>query len=255
MKKIFEYSLPYSTQARVTKIQEDGSELTTYDKVEKKITVVIKEPTRLDIEAAKRVYQKEWNRCVQDGILVRAVVDKQYRHSNGILTEDEQKQLTEVAERIKEIRDKYSQLDKIPMVDRSQENIDDIKKLVEEFSNVQTQLTQLEAINESLYENTAETIASQRQLAHNIFFLTYIDRDGKVEPFVKGDTLDDKLNFYDSIVDDEGNDEKKERARLYSEILTRNTQYIAWLSRGQINKDQLKEINDSIDNPEKKEES
>lgn len=251
MKELFSYNLPYTVKERVTKAQEDGSEITTLENVEKKIRVIIKSQSREDVNQSTKIYKKEWCECVRDGILTRAVLDKQYRNSDGIFTESEQKELVSIGEEIESIKKEYKLIGEKykENEDKSDEDTKKIEELVVKFNNLQGQLNKLQDLEDSLYQNTAEAIASQKQLAYNTLFLTLVEKDGKIEPYLRGDTLDQKLKSYDAIMEDTDTDDKKEKARLYATILDRNTQYINWLTRGLVTVDQLKEINDSLDKP------
>lgn len=250
MKEIFTYSLPYQVKEKVTVAQEDGSELTTLQEVEKKIRVIIKEPTRKDVEAAKNIYQETWSDAVRRGILTRAIIDKTYSNSNGFLSDNEKKNLQDAADKMIEIKKKYENFKDIKEEDQTEEQKIEIKKLSDEFLTAKDSFDQLDQFSDVLYRNSAETIASEKQLLYNTLFLSYVDKDGKIEPIVGGESLSDKLSKFDSILDNSSSDEAKEKAKLYDTILYRNGRYLELLSGGKLQVEQLKVLNEKVDSGE-----
>jgi len=247
MKQIFSYTLKYPTKEKVTKIQEDGSELTTLQEIEKEIKVIIKEPSRKEIEAAKNVYQETWADAVRRGILTRAIIDKTYDNSDGFLSELEKKDLQESIEKINEIREEYTKFKDIKEEDLTAEQKEQIEKLSSEFSSTQDKFNELERRSEILYRNSAETIAADKQITYNTLFLSYIEKDGKIEPVVPGDTIQVRLEKFDAIIENQSTEEAKTRAALYNTILYRNGKYINYLANGQIVPSQLEELNKQVD--------
>ncbi len=257
MKQIFSYNLPFKAKERVTKKQDDGSEITKEEEVTKTIKVIIKEPSRTDLQAAQDVYQREWSRCVREGIVTRAILDKTYRQDEGILTNKESEEISKIQDRLKEIGDEYAEIEKTPEDLRTEDDKNKIKNLWDEFSEIQSDLQKLDSLNESLYQNTAEVIAGQKQSLYNILFLSFVEVNGKVLPLVAGDTIEQKLNSFDKILDDTSSESAKQKAELYGRILDRNTLFINALARGQIQISQLALLNENLDkeeNPPKKEE-
>lgn len=245
MNQIFEYNLPYKTKEEVVKVQDNGDKVISTEEVEKTVKVIIKEPTRQDIEKSKNIYQESWSDCVRRGILTRAIIDKNYRGQNGILTDDELKSLGQIQDRLGEIQGEYKELnDKENKTDKDQAKL---TELINEFAVVQEQISALENVNESLYKNTAESIAFERQILWNIVSLSYIERNGKVVPLADGDTLDEKLDYLDKITQNKASDDAKLWAEIYTKAIDRNGYFINMLSRGKITDSQLKDINDAID--------
>jgi hypothetical protein len=247
MKHLFTYQLPYKSKEKVTKVQEDGSELSTWEDVEKHIKVIIKEPSRRDSEAAQNIYQETWSDAVRRGILTRAIIDKTYKNSDGFLSSDELKSIDAVIEKIREIREQFVKFKDLKEEELTEDQKLEIKNLTEQFNIAQSELSSLELRAESLYRNSAETIASEKQLLHNILFLSFVEKDGKIEPLVSGGTVQEKLDKFDAILENQSTDEAKQRAILYDTILYRNGKYISYLSQGRILPSQLEEINKQVD--------
>ena len=236
MKEHFSYTLPLKQKQEITETLPNGDKITKSVDKESLVKIIIKEPSRKEIQEAKDVYNREWSRCVTNGIVTRAILDKKYRAENGIFTPSEIKNLEDTQKRIKEIREEYSVLDKIP--NKSVEDNEKINDLLNEFSNIQKGLDELENLNEDLYSNTAESISKQKEIMYNILYLSYIEERGRPVPLIDGDSLEDKLENYDVILDK--NDEK---SKLYYKIIERNGYFVNMLSRGKLEVSQLDALN------------
>lgn len=236
MKELFSYTLPLKQKQEITETLPNGDKITKSVDKESLVKIIIKEPSRKEIQEAKDVYNREWSRCVTNGIVTRAILDKKYRAENGIFTPSEIKNLEDTQKRIKEIREEYSVLDKIP--NKSVEDNEKINDLLNEFSNIQKGLDELENLNEDLYSNTAESISKQKEIMYNILYLSYIEERGRPVPLIDGDSLEDKLENYDVILDK--NDEK---SKLYYKIIERNGYFVNMLSRGKLEVSQLDALN------------
>lgn len=236
MKELFSYTLPLKQKQEITETLPNGDKITKSVDKESLVKIIIKEPSRKEIQEAKDVYNREWSRCVTNGIVTRAILDKKYRAENGIFTPSEIKNLEDTQKRIKEIREEYSVLDKIP--NKSVEDNEKINDLLNEFSNIQKGLDEIENLNEDLYSNTAESISKQKEIMYNILYLSYIEERGRPVPLIDGDSLEDKLENYDVILDK--NDEK---SKLYYKIIERNGYFVNMLSRGKLEVSQLDALN------------
>lgn len=244
MKELFSYNLTIKSTQEVTEELEPGKKTITTKEIDKPVKIIIKEPSRKNLSDSKDIYNQEWSRCVSNGIVTRAILDKKYRSEKGIFTADEVKGLDEIQSRLLDIRAEYKELEKIE--NKSAEQNKKINDLLIEFSGIQNQLEELEQVNESLYRTTAESLAKEKEILYNILFLSYIEENGKVIPLVEGETLEERLEKYDEILDK--NDEK---AKLYSRIIDRNGYFINLLSRGKIEISQLKTLNEQFDEAEK----
>lgn len=250
MKELFSYSLTYKTKTRVTEKQEDGSEVTRLQDVEKPVKVIIKSPSRRDSEAAKNIYQESWSDAVRRGILTRAVIDKTYSNQDGVLSESQKQNLEEAFKKMVGIREKYQPYSEIKEEDRTEEEKQEIEKLGKEFETAQEEFYKIEALSDSLYRHSAENIAAEKQVLYNALFLTFLDFNGKSQSIVEGETLSARQDNLDKILDDDSNDDAKEKARLYSVVFYRNLKYLDYLGNGRIALDQLSTINEKVDKGE-----
>ena len=79
MKELFSYTLPLKQKQEITETLPNGDKITKSVDKESLVKIIIKEPSRKEIQEAKDVYNREWSRCVTNGIVTRAILDKKYR--------------------------------------------------------------------------------------------------------------------------------------------------------------------------------
>jgi hypothetical protein len=251
MRELFSYNLLYKVKEDVTEELEPGKKTITTKLVEKPVRVILKEQNRADMSAANSVYQIEWSDAIRKGILPRSLISKKFRESEGILTPNEIKALEEINKIIEDVKDEYQTINSKET--KSKEDEDKIQELMEKFSWANEQLASLEEVNESLFQNSAENLAWSKQLMFNILNLSHVEFvPGKIIPYTQGDTLDEKLEYLDKIAADESSDESKEKARLYDEILSINTEFLKLVSTGKVTKEQFPAIRESIEKKEVK---
>ena len=88
------------TEEKVVKNEETGEEETvsvTKDVVEPvPYRVIMKQPTRRQIEEAELEFSVEISKCIKRGILTKAMLAKKYSDTGGLLAEEDAKALTEM---------------------------------------------------------------------------------------------------------------------------------------------------------------
>lgn len=249
MKNLIEYTLKIKSKEDVTETLENGDKIIKSVEVEKPVKVVLKEPSRQETNKAREFYLVELSNALRAGILSRAVLDKMYRQNEGVLTESELKRIDKIRNRLDEIRVEYQKFPQKPE-DQTDEEKTKINDLINEFTVITRDLEQLEEGLESLFSNSAESVAQSKQALWNVLFLSFIEKDGKLRPVVEGETLDERLDAFDKILEAQNTEDEKNRAALYNEILTRNGSFVNLLSKGKVEQSQLKELNDKIESGE-----
>lgn len=246
MRELFSYTLQTKVKQEVVEELEPGKKTITTKLVDKPVKVIIREPSRKDLTESNNVYEEEWANAIRRGIMPRSLINKKYREAGGILTEKEEKAVEEIKNVIDQVREEYQEIEKKEV--KTNEDQEKIKELILKFQWANAELTNLENIEESLYSHAAETLASQKQMIYNVLFLSHVEfTPGKIQPFVEGNTIDEKLETLDKIAADESTDESKEKARLYDEILTTNTEFLKLLANGQINRSNFEELRKTIE--------
>ena len=246
MKTLIEYILKIKSKEDVTETLENGDKIIKSVEVEKPVKVILKEPSRAEVNKSKEIFQVELSNAIRAGILSRAVLDKIYRQNDGVLTDGELKRIEEIKKRLDEIRAEYQKLPQKPE-DQTEDEKAKVNDLANEFIVITKNLDQLEAGLESLFANSAEAVAQSKQILWNVLFLSYIEKDGKLRPLLDGEDSDERLANLDKILETQESDEDKSRAALYGEILDRNGYFITRLSKGTIEQNQLEELNKQIE--------
>lgn len=244
MKTLFEYELKIKSKVDVTEEIEPGRKTIITKEIDKPVKVIIKQPGRAELTESINIYQIAYSDGIRKGLLPKILISKIFRESKGILTDSELKDLEGVSKKIVDIQDEYEKIkDSTDSKDKEK-----VKELLSEFAAANQQLESLEEVNNSLFRNSVENIAAERQLMYNILFLSYIDIDGKIQPLVSGNTIEEKLESFDKIIEDESSDESKNLARLYDEILVINNEFLRLYLDGKISKDQFPDIRKNIEN-------
>ncbi len=244
MKELFSYNLKTKVRADITEETEPGKKVITTKIIEKPVRVIIKSPGRAEITESQNIYQITFSDGIRRGLLPRILISKIFRESNGILTQNELKDLEGVSKKIVDIQTEYEKIkESADLKDKNR-----VKELLLEFSAANQKLEQLEEVNSSLFVNSAESIAGERQLIFNILFLSHIEVDGKIIPLVNGNTVDEKLENFDKILDAESESfEAAEKAKLFDQILVINSEFLRLLNSGKITKEQFPFIKENIE--------
>ena len=184
-----------------TTIEESsGSEITLKRKVNEKspIEVILKKPTRRQIEEADLEYSVEISKCIKKGILTKAMLAKRYSDSGGLISESESQKLVDLYKSIYDLQNENIRLE-IPT-----EKTDDIKtrqqQIEKELQSCRKDIIDIESGYRALFDHTADSKAQNRVLLWYILNLTYIKKaeDSEAKTYFKGKEFEDKMNdFYE----------------------------------------------------------
>src|SRR6056300_1465489 len=103
MKEIYSYNVELEKETKeVTKKKQKNKETgemeeISVEKMVKKeipIKIILKEPSRRQMEEADMEYSIEMSKCIKRGILTKAMLAKKYSDSGGLLSEEDAKHLT-----------------------------------------------------------------------------------------------------------------------------------------------------------------
>lgn len=176
-----------------------GEEITIKKKsIEKSpIQVILKKPTRRQIEEADLEYSVEISRCIKKGILTKAMLAKKYSDTGGLMSESESTKLVDL---YKDIYDLQGELSKFEAITNKTEEINEkIKNIVVNSSNARKEVVEIESSYRALFDHTADSKAQNRVLLWYILNLTFIQKqeDEKSKPYFYGKDFEEKLeSFY-----------------------------------------------------------
>lgn len=170
-------------------------------KIEKKVpyTVILKEPTRRELEEADMEYSIEMSRCIKRGILTKAMLAKKYSDTGGILSESDAKKLMDLYSELSELEGEFtkSTLAQRNVKKMSKKARKDISDLSSRAAMVRRDIVTLESAYQTLFNHTADTKAQNRIILWYIANLTFFKKDeGETEPLFDGKTFEEKIDSY-----------------------------------------------------------
>ena len=161
---------------------------------------VIKQPTRRQMEEADMEYSIEMSRCVKDGILTKAMLLNKYSDTGGIMSEAEAKALAEMYGRLGQLQTEFTSWkisDKNKFSDKQKETVEEMAQLRRDIAKTETNFS-------ALLNHTADSKAQTKVISWYLLSLTNLENEkGELEPYFKGDTFDDKLNYLYNLEEDE----------------------------------------------------
>jgi hypothetical protein len=193
--------------------------------------LALKQPTRRELRAAELFYGTEFNGFVTMGFLPRSIlVNKHLDLTGGVLSGKER-------DHISKLTVDYSELEK-DLIRAINEPEDVRTKIQAKLAAIRTEISNVNAANESVFSQTAE-VKAQNQLAQWFaFYLVYIDRNGKWEPYFEGDTFEKKEEFMWKL--EESNDE------FYLKSIQKILTYIHFYNMGANKPEQFKLIDEEL---------
>ena len=170
-------------------------------KVNKEIpyTIIIKEPTRRELEEADMEYSIEMSRCIKKGILTKAMLAKKYSDTGGILSESDAKKLMDLYSELSELEGEFTKktLAQRNVKKMSKKAKEDISVLSSRVAMVRRDIVTLESAYQTLFNHTADTKAQNRIILWYIANLTHFKTEGAdPEPLFEGKTFEEKIDSY-----------------------------------------------------------
>lgn len=173
---------------------ENGNAITITKKVNEQmpIKVILKKPSRRQIEEADLEYSVEMSRCVKKGILTKAMLVKKYSDTGGLMSETEAKSLYEYYQKLGELHREYSE-NQVLTKDEKRD-----KELTLEMAEIRDKIIKIEMAYQNLFEHTADMKAQNRLLLWYILNLTMIQGESDKAPklYFKGDDFEERLEDY-----------------------------------------------------------
>lgn len=206
MKLLHEFTV-YKQQMVEEKVKtEDGILL---KEVEKKIPIrfAIKVPSRKEREEGDMIYALRLGECIRLGLMTKAQLTKEYSEKGGVWSEKERLDYAE-------LQDEYAKANKVLtdsqmayVINNSELNKTKLVLAYHKATALHEDIKQFEEHKSSVFNETAEMKARNRTLLWFICNLTYTASDNKedetnFEPFFKGNTFQEKLDYYDIILEE-----------------------------------------------------
>lgn len=159
--------------------------------------VIMKQPTRREIEEAELEFSVEMSNCIKKGILTKAMLAKKYSDTGGLLAEEDAKNLTKMYIRYGEISQENEKLNaKVSSLsDKEKKKMNDIAG---EIALLRKDIINIETSYANLFNHTADVRAENKVIQWYILNLTNIQKEDEDEskPLFEGSSFEQKLSSY-----------------------------------------------------------
>jgi hypothetical protein len=187
----------------VTKTEKrDGKDVSVTEKIDKEIPVklVIRNPTRKERDDADEYYSIELSNLISKGVLTKHMLRKKIIDgAGGFLTNTESQEFNDVLKKMQNLETEYQRLLLIADKERTPEDKEKLDKIQGEWAAIQSNIMQLEQTQQSLFNHTAENIASNKLVTYFVLGLSCVEEGSELKPIFEGKTLEQKYQKYDEI--------------------------------------------------------
>lgn len=210
MKELFSFIIKVNKEVEKTETKEEnGKTISVTQKVKEDIPVkiIIKNPSKKNIEDAEMQFSIEMSNCIKKGILTKGMLSKKYSDTGGILSETDATELTSLYNSLIAMENDY-----IRLTSKNERDTEAEAVLAAKITAARTRMVQLESSYQVLFNNTADTIAQNNVIRWFCLHMAYtqIVPDGKIEQMFKGENTEEKLNSMHEM--DENEDELYSKA-------------------------------------------
>lgn len=216
MKELFSYTVKVNKEIEKTETKEEnGQKITVTQKVKEEVPVriIIKQPSRKNLEDAELQFSIEMSNCIKKGILTKGMLTKKYSDTGGVLSEDDAKELVTLYNKITQLQNDLLRLTSKSDYDKEAEAV-----IIDKITNLRMRMVQVESSYRALFDNTADNIAQNNVIRWFCLHMahTQVIPDGNIEPMFKGTTTEQKLESLHQM--DENEDEVY--AKAYRKLAT-----------------------------------
>ena len=207
MKKLFSFNIKQEVEVDEVEVSknEKGEEVKITKKVKRKEprNFFIAKPGRALMENSELFYSSKYWECVKDyNIRPSIQLQKSYLNDNGVLSEEQKKEYSDLNISFFEKQAKYQQVNS--KSDKTEDEKKEVEVLLNETVEILNKLQAFEnQMGSALYQNTAENIARNRTATWWMLHLSYEDKGGDSKPVFGTGDLESRLKIYDKIEEDE----------------------------------------------------
>jgi hypothetical protein len=196
------------TETKVVKNEETGEEeeVSITKEVEDNVPyrLVMKQPTRRQIEEAELEFSVEMSKCVKKGILTKAMLAKKYSDTGGLLPEDDAKALTKMYITYGELSQESERIRlKTNLTEDNEKRLEEIS---EQITNLRKDIINVETSYSNLFNHTADVRAENKVIQWYILHLTHVQKNDEDEmsPLFEGLDFEQKLERYYELEEEGG---------------------------------------------------
>ena len=186
------------------KMEEHSVSVTTQEEVPYRI--ILKQPTRRQIEDADMEYSIEMSRCIKRGILTKAMLAKKYSDTGGLLSETDATSLTRLYSKLADLQNKWLKLD----LKKSKTSNEEKKssEIQEEIADSRKTIVDIESSYQALFNHTADVKAQNKAILWYLLHLTSIKKEEEdsedLEDLFAGGDYEERLDSYYKMEEAEG---------------------------------------------------
>ncbi len=205
MKELFSYIVKVNKEVEKTETKEEnGQKITVTQKIKEEVPVrvIIKQPSRKNLEDAELQFSVELSNCIKKGILTKGMLTKKYSDTGGMLSEEDAKELVTLYNKITQYQNELLLLTSKTDYDKQIE-----AEIINRITTTRMRMVQVESLYRTLFDNTADNIAQNNVIRWFCLHMahTQVMPDGNIEPMFKGNSTEQKLESLHQM--DENEDE------------------------------------------------
>lgn len=204
----------------------------------KRVEFAIKRPNRIDKEEADLIYSAQYSKCINLGIVTKAMLANKYTDAGGSVSALETKRYNDLFIKWLNVEEKLTD-------ERKRSNKDKDKNKIEELENsiveLKEELIQFYSRQQRLFEHTAEAKAEAHVILWYVLMLSYVrwNEGDELEPYFIGQDFEDKLNYYD--------EEEEKGDEFFLKVVEKLTIYISlYYYNGVIKPEDFKKFEESL---------
>ena len=191
-KIIYTFSVDKKTTKEVENIRknkETGKEekVITDEPVVEPVKFLVKKPSRRLVDESEVFYSVELSKCIKQGIVTKAMLQKKYADTGGSLTEDQSKELIRSVKRSNELTAEYQLLKSV----KGKE--EEAKKVEGEILDLRKRMIDLESTIQTEYQFTADSRAERNLILWYIINLTRVVEDKEEKIYFEGIDYEEQL--------------------------------------------------------------
>ena len=194
------------TETKKVKNEETGAEeeVSVTKDVSEQVPyrLVMKQPTRRQIEEAELEFSVEMSSCIKKGILTKAMLAKKYSDTGGLLAEEDAKALTEMYIKYGQLTQENEKL-QIKSV-KSEKDTGRMNDIAGEIAILRKDIINVETSYSNLFNHTADIRAENKVIQWYILNLTFIQKNEEedMSPLFDGVNFEQKLQVYYEMEED-----------------------------------------------------
>ena len=205
MKSIYSFTVEMTKEVQEKTKEKRKNKAGKEEEIEisKKVTkkmpyeIVLKEPTRRQLEDADMEYSIEISRCVKKGVLTKAMLAKKYSDTGGILTEKDAQRLVDLYSELADLEMEMAKRGSAP--NAKQKDGKDKKGLGGKIAMARREIVNLESAYQSLFNHTADIKAQNRVILWYMVNLAHVKSDKEGEeptPLFEGKDFEQRIDNY-----------------------------------------------------------